>query len=74
MSDRRLRAAVLGAGWYAAQNHIPVLQSRPEVVLDAVSRLSADELERVRSHFGFTFASEDFEAVLATSRSRSPCW
>ena len=65
MTERSLRAAVLGAGWYAAQNHIPVLQSRAEVVLDGVSRLGADELERVRSHFGFAFASEDFEAVLA---------
>jgi predicted dehydrogenase len=65
LSDRRLRAAVLGAGWYAAQNHIPVLQSRPEVVLDGVNRLGADELERVKSHFGFAFASEDFTAVLA---------
>ncbi len=65
MPDPMLRAAVLGAGWYAAQNHIPVLQSRPEVVLDGVNRLGAAELERVRSHFGFAFASEDFEAVLA---------
>ncbi len=58
-----LRAAVLGAGWYAAQNHVPVLKSRPEVVLDGVSRLGAEELERVKSHFGF--ASEDVDAVLA---------
>src|SRR5690606_26150790 len=55
----------LGAGWYAAQNHIPVLQSRPEVVLDGVNRLGSEELERVKSHFGFAFASEAFEAVLA---------
>ena len=60
-----LRAAVLGAGWYAAQNHIPVLQSRSEVVLDGVSRLGAEELERVKSHFGFAFASETPEDVLA---------
>lgn len=60
-----LRAAVLGAGWYATQNHIPVLRSRPEVKLDGVSRLGAEELERVRSHFGFAFASEDADAVLA---------
>ncbi len=65
MSDCRLRAAVLGAGWYAAQNHIPVLQSRPEVVLDGVNRLGPEELERVRSHFGFAYASENFEALLA---------
>lgn len=65
MTDRSLRAAVLGAGWYAAQNHIPVLQARPEVALDGVSRLGADELDRVKTHFGFAFASEDFEDVLA---------
>lgn len=65
MSDRSLRAAVLGAGWYAAQNHIPVLKARPEVVLDGVSRLGAEDLERARAHFGFAFASEDADEVLA---------
>jgi predicted dehydrogenase len=65
VANKSLRAAVLGAGWYAAQNHIPVLQSRPEVVLDGVSRLGAEELERVRAHFGFAFASEDPQEVLA---------
>ncbi len=65
MPGAELRASVLGAGWYAAQNHIPVLQSRPEVVLDGVSRLGAKELERVQSHFGFAFASERYQDVLA---------
>lgn len=65
MPETTVRAAVLGAGWYAAQNHIPVLASRPEVRLDGVCRLGAAELERVSSHFGFAFASQDFEAVLA---------
>ena len=60
-----LRAAVVGAGWFAAQNHIPVLARRPEVVLDGVSRLGAEKLERVRAHFGFAFASEDYRDVLA---------
>ncbi|HEV7274702.1 MAG TPA: Gfo/Idh/MocA family oxidoreductase [Devosiaceae bacterium] len=65
MAEHALRAAVLGAGWYAAQNHIPVLAACEDVVLDGVSRLEPHELERVRDHFGFAFASEDFEAVLA---------
>jgi predicted dehydrogenase len=63
----RLRAAVLGAGWYAAQNHIPVLAARPEVELDGVCRLGDAELQRVRAHFGFAFASEDASEVLARS-------
>ncbi|HEY4200669.1 MAG TPA: Gfo/Idh/MocA family oxidoreductase [Devosiaceae bacterium] len=65
MSQNRLRAAVLGAGWYAAQNHIPVLKARPEVELDGVSRLGAEELERARAHFGFAFGSENALEVLA---------
>jgi predicted dehydrogenase len=60
-----LKVSVIGAGWFGAQNHIPVLASRPEVTLDGVCRLGAAELERVRAHFGFPFASEDYRAILA---------
>src|SRR5262249_23316276 len=60
-----IRAAVIGAGWYAAENHIPTLARRGDVVLDGVCRLGAAELERVRAHFGFAFASEDHREVLA---------
>jgi predicted dehydrogenase len=60
-----INVAVIGAGWYAAQNHIPVLKARRDVVLDGVCRLGAAELARVRDHFGFAFASEDHHAVLA---------
>lgn len=65
--QRRLRVAVIGAGWYAAQNHIPVLAARKDVELDAVNRLGATELARVKDHFGFAFASEDFREVLERS-------
>jgi predicted dehydrogenase len=60
-----IRVSVIGAGWYAAQNHIPVLKARADVLLDGVCRLGANELARVQNHFGFPFASEDFRAVLA---------
>lgn len=60
-----VKAAVIGAGWYAAQSHIPTLAARPDVLLDGVCRLGADALEKVRAHFGFTFASEDYREVLA---------
>jgi predicted dehydrogenase len=62
---RQLKAAVIGAGWFAAHSHIPTLAKRPEVALDGVCRLGAAELERVKSHFGFEFASEDWREVLA---------
>jgi predicted dehydrogenase len=60
-----LRAAVIGAGWYAAENHIPALARRPDVVLDGVCRLGAAELDKVRAAFGFAFASEDHRDLLA---------
>lgn len=60
-----IRAAVIGAGWYAAENHIPTLARRPDVALDGVCRLGDDALERVRAHFGFAFASEDHRDLLA---------
>lgn len=65
ITEQRLRVAVIGAGWYAAQNHIPELASRSEVELDGICRLGAEELERARAHFGFAFASEHVEDVLA---------
>lgn len=60
-----VRVSVIGAGWFAAQNHIPVLARRPDVELDGVCRIGAGELERVRSHFNFKFASEDYRDILA---------
>lgn len=65
MTDKRLRAAVIGAGWYAAQNHIPELAKRSDITLDGVCRLGAEALERIKTHFGFAFAAEDPAAVLA---------
>lgn len=61
----RLKAALIGAGWWGAASHIPTLAGRPEVDLDSVCRLGADELERVRDHFGFAFGSQDHREVLA---------
>ena len=64
-AQQPIRAAVIGAGWYAAQSHIPTLTSRPDVVLDGVCRLGTTDLEKVRAHFGFAFASEDYRELLA---------
>jgi len=61
----KLKAAVIGAGWYAAENHIPTLAARADVALDGVCRLGRVELARVRDAFCFAFASEDHREVLA---------
>ena len=61
---RKLRAAVIGAGHFAYRVHIPVLAQRREVILDSVCRLGADELEIVRSEFGFDMGFQDWRDVL----------
>ena len=60
----KARIGFIGAGWWAATVQIPYYQSREDVDLVAVCRLGKDELERVRSDFGFAFASEDFRDLL----------
>jgi len=60
----KIRVSLIGAGWFAARNHIPALAARPDVRLDGVCRLGARELEQVRDAFGFAFAAEDYRAVL----------
>ena len=60
----KLKVSVIGAGWYAAESHIPALRRRDDVELDGVCRLGVAELARVRDHFGFAFGSEDHREVL----------
>ena len=56
---RKARLGFIGAGWWATANYIPLLAARDDVELAAVCRLGAAELERVKDHFGFPFATED---------------
>ena len=65
MTKPKIRAAVIGAGWYAAESHIPTLAAHPDVILDAVCRLGARELEQLRTTFNFAFASENHHEILA---------
>lgn len=58
------RIGVIGAGWWAVKNHIPVLQSRDDVKVAAVCRLGADELHKVQQEFGIEFATEDYRELL----------
>lgn len=59
-----VRVGLIGAGWWAASNHLPVLANRPDVELAAVCRLGADELRRVAERFAIPFATENFVELL----------
>ena len=58
-----LRVAVIGAGWWAVENHLPVLASRPDVEIRAVCRRGAAEVESVARRFGVPVATENFERL-----------
>ncbi len=56
-----LRVAVIGAGWWAVENHLPVLASRSDVEIRAVCRKGAAEVEAVAERFGVPVATEDYK-------------
>ena len=63
-SDRApLRVAVIGAGWWAVENHLPVLSSRPDVEIRAVCGKGPVEVEQVAERFGVPIATEDHELL-----------
>ncbi len=59
-----VRIVVAGAGWWAAENHLPVLQSLPGVEVAGVCRLGREELARLQERFGIPFGTEDYAELL----------
>jgi len=62
----KARIGVIGAGWWAVVNHIPVLKSLPDCEVVAVNRLGAAELKAVQEKFGIAQGFEDYRAMLDT--------
>ncbi|MDA1279518.1 MAG: Gfo/Idh/MocA family oxidoreductase [Chloroflexi bacterium] len=62
----KTKIGLIGAGWWATANHLPVLAARDDIDLASVCRLGADELQRVKSTFGFKEATEDYRELLET--------
>lgn len=58
------RIGVIGAGWWAAANHIPELKKNPDCEIVAVNRLGAAELAEVQRTFGIEKGFEDFRKML----------
>ncbi len=66
MSDQRAKIGLIGAGWWATTNHLPVLVERDDIELASVCRLGADELQQVKERFGFEHATENYIELLET--------
>ena len=63
--SKKLRVGVVGAGWWAVANHMPILKSHPDVDLVAVCRLGKPELAKVQANFDISYGAEDFDTMLA---------
>ena len=59
------RIGIIGAGWWAALNHIPLVQAHPHATVAAVSRLGTAELRTLRDRFGIGYGHEDAARMLA---------
>jgi predicted dehydrogenase len=60
----RARIGVIGAGWWAALNHIPLLKANPEVILTGICSLDPESLRQVQVTFDIPFATQDFRELL----------
>lgn len=66
---QKAQIAVVGAGWWATEYHLPFLKARgDDVEIVAVSRLGREEFELVKQKFDIPFASEDFREVIEKTR------
>jgi predicted dehydrogenase len=61
----KARIGVVGAGWWAVVNHLPLLKSNPDCEIVAVSRKGTDELRAVQDAFGVAQGFEDAAEMLA---------
>ena len=61
---RKARIGIIGAGWWAAHNHIPALRANPDCEIVAVNRLGAAELEALQSKFEVPQGFEDYREML----------
>ena len=61
----KARIGIIGAGWWAVANHIPVLKTLPDCEIVAVNRLGAAELAEIQRQFGIARGFEDYREMLA---------
>jgi predicted dehydrogenase len=60
----KARIGVVGAGWWAVVNHLPLLKANPDCEIVAVSRKGRDELRAVQETFGVDQGFEDAAEML----------
>lgn len=61
----KAKIGVIGAGFWAMENHLPILHSRPDVEIVGICRLGAAELRAAQQAFSIPFATERYQELLA---------
>ena len=61
---RKARIGVIGAGWWAAVNHLPVLKANRDCEIVAINRLGMAELAKLQRTFEVPLGFEDYRAML----------
>src|SRR5271165_6591346 len=62
----RTRIGVIGAGWWATESHIPVLQALPDVQITGICGLEREHLRKVQDKFGISHATQDYMELLSS--------
>ena len=62
---KKINIAVIGAGWWATEFHLPYLASLNDVELHSVCRFGKKELDLVNNRSNFNYSSEDFNELLS---------
>jgi predicted dehydrogenase len=60
----RARIGIIGAGWWAVANHIPLLKANPDCELVAVNRIGQAELMQLQQRFDIPHGFEDYRDML----------
>jgi predicted dehydrogenase len=61
---RKARIGIIGAGWWAVENHLPLLMSNPDAEVVAVCTLGSDNLATLQRTFAIPYATQDYAELL----------
>lgn len=64
MNRQKSKIGLIGAGWWATTNHLPILEKRNDIELTSVCRLGKEELKKVSDRFGFIHSTENYKELL----------
>jgi predicted dehydrogenase len=65
MADDRVNVAIIGAGWWGTNAHIPALKKHPQAECVAVQARTLDKARKIADDFGIPNACTTVEEVLA---------